>query len=126
MPVPHRTTSSRQPTQPSVDRTPLRVAVRRPDRPMVLIVDDDADARDMYAEYLKTMGCDVYKAKDGQEAVRKASELWPNLVVMDLAMPNMDGWEAIRQLHQSSRSEEHTSELQSYSFISYAVFCLKK
>ncbi len=102
MPEPHRSTSSQQLPQPSVDRTPIRVGVRRSDRPMVLIVDDDPDARDMYAEYLKTMGCDVYKAKDGQEAVKKTSELWPNVVVMDLAMPKMDGWEAIRQLHQSS------------------------
>src|SRR6266849_5063764 len=102
MGTPQRSTSSQQTPQPSVDRTPLRVGVRRSDRPMVLIVDDDPDARDMYAEYLKTMGCDVYKAKDGQEAVKKTSELWPNVVVMDLAMPKMDGWEAIRQLHQSS------------------------
>ena len=69
---------------------------------MILIVDDDPDARDMYGEYLQAMGCEVYKARDGQEAVKKTADLWPNVVVMDLAMPNMDGWEAIRQLHQSS------------------------
>ncbi|HEY6210987.1 MAG TPA: response regulator [Vicinamibacterales bacterium] len=69
---------------------------------MILVVDDDSDARDMYAEYLQAMGCDVFKAKDGAEAVKKTTDLWPNVVVMDLAMPNMDGWEAIRQLHQSS------------------------
>jgi len=69
---------------------------------MILLVDDDSDARDMYATFLETMGCVVYKARDGAEAVRKATDLWPNVVVMDLAMPNMDGWEAIRQLHLSS------------------------
>ena len=101
-PVPQRTAPSSQTPQPSVDQTPVRVAIRKIDRPMILIVDDDSDARDMYGDYLETMGCDVYKARDGQEAVKKTNDLWPNVVVMDLAMPNMDGWEAIRQLHQSS------------------------
>jgi len=69
---------------------------------MVLIVDDDPDAREMYGTYLASVGCDVFQAADGREAVSKAADLWPNVVVMDLAMPNMDGWEAIRRLHQSS------------------------
>jgi CheY-like chemotaxis protein len=94
--------SSPQVPQPSVDQTPVRVAWRKTDHPMVLVVDDDSDAREMYSDFLKSKGCDVYKAKDGAEAVRKAADLWPNVIVMDLAMPNMDGWEAVRQLHQSS------------------------
>src|ERR1051326_8982757 len=102
MPTPRRSTSHPQPPDQSADRTPVRISVRRTDRPMILVVDDDSDARDMYAEYLQAMGCDVFKAKDGAEAVKKTTDLWPNVVVMDLAMPNMDGWEAIRQLHQSS------------------------
>ncbi|HYM23667.1 MAG TPA: response regulator [Vicinamibacterales bacterium] len=69
---------------------------------MILLVDDDSDAQDMYASYLRSVGCDVFKAADGAEAVRKATELWPNVIVMDLAMPKMDGWEAIRRLQQSS------------------------
>ena len=91
-------------TQPSVDQTPLHVAVRRTERPMILLVDDDSDARDMYAEYLKSVGCDVFKAANGAEAVKKAEELWPNVVVMDLAMPQMGGWEAIRRLGQRART----------------------
>ena len=41
-------------------------------------------------------------AIDRAEAVKKAADLWPNVIVMDLAMPHMNGWEAIRLLHQSS------------------------
>ena len=89
-------------SQPSADQTPVRIAVRKTDRPMVLVVDDDFDAREMYSEFLKSKGCDVYKARDGAEAVKKAADLWPNVIVMDLAMPHMNGWEAIRLLHQSS------------------------
>jgi len=76
--------------------------MRKTDRPMILVVDDDLDAREMYSLFLKSKGCDVFKATDGAEAIKKARDLWPNVIVMDLAMPNMDGWEAIRKLHQSS------------------------
>jgi CheY-like chemotaxis protein len=88
--------------QHSGDQTPVRVGLRKADRPMILVVDDDSDARELYTQYLKSKGCDVYKAKDGAEAVQKAADLWPNVIIMALAMPQMDGWEAIRRLHQSS------------------------
>src|SRR5215831_12408871 len=94
--------SSRQISRPSADQTPVRVVLRKTDHPMILVVDDDMDAREMYSQYLKSKGCDVFQAADGADAVRKAADLWPNVIVMDLAMPKMDGWEAIRRLHQSS------------------------
>jgi CheY-like chemotaxis protein len=66
--------------------------------PLVLVVDDSADARDLYGEYLKTCGFRVLTAQDGVEALRTAKAEWPAAIVMDLAMPRMDGWEAIRRL----------------------------
>jgi len=72
------------------------------ERPVVLVVDDDADARVIFSTYLRAMGCDVFTANDGRIAVEKATELLPDLIVMDLAMPGVDGWEAIRRLHESS------------------------
>jgi CheY-like chemotaxis protein len=89
-------------SKPSADQTPVRVILRKTDHPMILVVDDEMDAREMYSQYLKSKGCDVYEATDGADAVKKAADLWPNVIVMDLAMPKMDGWEAIRRLHQSS------------------------
>lgn len=64
----------------------------------VLIVDDFEDNRQMYAEFLTFSGYQVLEATDGAEAVAKAKELGPDLVVMDLSLPIMDGWEATRRL----------------------------
>jgi two-component system cell cycle response regulator DivK len=76
------------------------------EKPVVLVVDDDADARMIYSIYLRAMGCDVFTGQDGRAALEKATDLLPDLIVMDLAMPRVDGWEAIRRLRESSWTRE--------------------
>jgi CheY-like chemotaxis protein len=71
-----------------------------PQPPTVLIVDDFEDNRAMYAEYLNHAGYRVIEAANGLEAVEKAHEARPDIVVMDLSLPVMDGWEATRRLKQ--------------------------
>jgi len=71
--------------------------------PLVLIADDNADTREMYALYLNMSGYGVDTAADGHEAIIKARTLRPDLIVMDLQMPKLDGWGAIRELQ--SRAE---------------------
>ena len=71
-------------------------------KPVVLVADDDPDCRTIYAMYLRAAGCQVFTANDGRSALDKTNTLWPDIIVMDLAMPRMDGWEAIRCLHESS------------------------
>ena len=66
--------------------------------PLILVVDDYQDAREMYAEYLQFSGFRVAEAKNGNEAVEKAFALRPDLILMDLSLPGMDGWEATRRL----------------------------
>src|SRR5687768_7774390 len=66
--------------------------------PLVLVVDDSEDNRDVYAQYLLFSGFRVEMAGDGVEAIEKASCLHPDVIVMDLAMPRLDGWEATRRL----------------------------
>jgi CheY-like chemotaxis protein len=66
------------------------------------VVDDDRDARTIYSMFVRAQGCDVVTARDGLEALEKADELWPDLIVLDLAMPRLDGWEAMRRLNRSS------------------------
>ena len=72
-----------------------------PAKPAILVVDDDLDARTMYGVYLKSMGCDVYTATDGSGAIKQAQALHPDLIVMDLAMPHVDGWAATERLRRS-------------------------
>ncbi|PWT82951.1 MAG: response regulator [Blastocatellia bacterium] len=74
----------------------------RDQKPIVLVADDDVDARTIYSTYLRAVGCAVFTANDGRRAVEKADELTPDIIVMDLAMPRVDGWEAIRRLRHSS------------------------
>jgi CheY-like chemotaxis protein len=66
--------------------------------PLVLLVDDFPDNRQMYAEFLTFSGLRVAEAANGHEAVEQATTLLPDLVVMDLSLPGMDGWEATRRL----------------------------
>ena len=68
------------------------------DRPRVLVVDDFPDARQMYAEYLTYAGFDVIEAGNGAEALERAADSSLDVIVMDLSLPVMDGWEATRRL----------------------------
>lgn len=66
--------------------------------PLILLVDDFDDAREMYRDYLAFAGFRVQTACDGREAVEKARALSPDLILMDLSLPVVDGWEATRIL----------------------------
>ncbi len=69
---------------------------------LVLVVEDDADAREMYQVVLGGAGFRVESAENGVEAVGKARSLQPNVVLMDLSLPSMDGREASRRLKEES------------------------
>ena len=71
-------------------------------RPLVLLVDDDADSREMYGQYLRAHDFLTVMATNGREAMALAELLPPHLVVMDLCMPHLDGWEASRRLKRNA------------------------
>jgi CheY-like chemotaxis protein len=64
----------------------------------VLIVDDHAIVRGIMRSLFESQGFEVWEAADGAEGVRKAEEVKPNLVILDLSMPVMNGLEAARAL----------------------------
>jgi two-component system, cell cycle response regulator DivK len=72
----------------------------QPDAPLVLLVEDFVDAREMYRDYLEFSGFRVETAGDGREAIDKARACRPDLVLMDLSLPGIDGWEATRILKE--------------------------
>jgi CheY-like chemotaxis protein len=76
----------------------------RSPEPLVLLVDDYADNREMYALYLTHIGFRVAEAANGEEALAKAFETRPDVIVMDLSLPVMDGWEATRRLKRDQRT----------------------
>ena len=75
-------------------RSPLLPDRRR--QRLVLIVDDLSDQRELYAGYLAYLGYRVEEASGGVEGIAKAIELLPDLIIMDLAMPGLDGFDATR------------------------------
>lgn len=74
--------------------------------PLVLVVDDSDDNRAMYAEFLAHSGYRVAEAADGRQAVARARELLPDVVVMDLSLPVMDGRAATRELKDDHRTRD--------------------
>ena len=83
--------------------TAVRNALQTP--PLVLVVDDFVDNRDMYVEYLQFSGYRVISASNGKEAVDAATRDLPDIIVMDLSLPIMDGWEATRRLKANERTQ---------------------
>ncbi len=74
------------------------------DRPVVLIVEDQQDLRQLYAEHLTMSGFDVIEASNGAEAIDHTSSSLPDVVLMDLSLPIVDGWEATRRLKADVRT----------------------
>ena len=72
----------------------------------VLLVVDSAEARTLYGEYLEFCGFRVITAVDGEQAVASARTTLPEVILMDLALPRVDGCEAIRQLRSDPRTAD--------------------
>ncbi len=70
--------------------------------PTVLVVDDDQELREMLVRYLRAEGFAVIEAADGDTALIRAEEADPDLVVLDVALPKVDGFEVLRRLRARS------------------------
>ena len=74
------------------------------ERPKILIVDDDVDFIEMLKIVLRKAGFDVAGAQNYQTAAQKCREIDPNIILLDLLMPDVDGWETFQRLSQVSNS----------------------
>jgi two-component system cell cycle response regulator DivK len=105
------------PPSPPIAPRSQQPAAPRNTTPLVLVVDDFEDNRAMYAVYLSYCGYDVVEAGDGEEAVEIARRRLPDAIVMDLSLPIMDGWEAIRRL----KAEERTRHIPIIALTGHAL-----
>lgn len=70
----------------------------------ILVVDDEPDQREIYRAVLRHAGYDVLEATDALEGVRIAMACLPDLILLDIALPLVDGWEAARMLKRDART----------------------
>ncbi|HET6670236.1 MAG TPA: response regulator [Pyrinomonadaceae bacterium] len=68
--------------------------------PTVLVIEDYADTRELVSSLLRKHGYDVIEAEDGVEGLLKATGSYPDLVILDLVLPEMDGVETARRIHE--------------------------
>jgi len=68
----------------------------------VLIIDDDPAMTELVAIFLKTHGLDAYMANTGEEGIQLIHQISPDVIILDLMMPGMDGWEVCSQVRSFS------------------------
>ncbi len=66
--------------------------------PRLLLVEDNEMNRDMLSRRLRRHGFELHVATDGEQALQQAHSLGPDLILMDMSLPVIDGWEATRRL----------------------------
>src|SRR5258705_13693192 len=71
--------------------------------PTILVIEDYLDTRELLATLLQRSGYNVIEAEDGVEGLLKAGWMYPDLIIMDLSLPEMDGVEAARRIHAQAK-----------------------
>lgn len=74
--------------------------------PLILVVEDHDDTRELYANALREAGYRVEVAAEGREALQRIADWKPSVVLMDLSMPGVDGWEATRRIKANAATED--------------------
>jgi two-component system cell cycle response regulator DivK len=72
----------------------------------ILIVEDNEDNLMVYRTILEHVGYDVIEARDGEEGIARAREKHPDLILMDISIPRIDGWEATRRLKENEETRD--------------------
>lgn len=70
----------------------------------VLIVDDDSTGRQLFAEVLQPLGVEILEAASGEEALAKIRQIVPDLILLDVNLPKLDGFEVVGRLRNDPRS----------------------
>ena len=87
-----------KPTVEPMEMPPAPAAEKTGAAKTVLVVDDDATARDVMRRFLAKEGFDVVTARDGEECLRLARDVRPAVILLDVLMPGLDGWDVLREL----------------------------
>jgi CheY-like chemotaxis protein len=88
----------------------------------ILVVDDYSDNRTLLSAWLRAKGFKVVEAEDGKEGVLQANRAHPDLILMDLAMPELDGVEATRQI----RERQTLAQTPIFAITAYGTYDVKQ
>lgn len=80
--------------------------IERP-RPLILLADDDADMRKVLRAHFEEMDCDLLESTDGAETLEQIIVHQPNLVILDVMMPELNGWEIAKYVRQRDEQFPH-------------------
>lgn len=75
-------------------------------KPKILIIEDDLDVADMLSSYFRAQGYDVSTVNWGEDGVKTAQTILPDLVILDIRLPDIDGFEVARQLRTTRKTQE--------------------
>jgi DNA-binding response OmpR family regulator len=75
-------------------------------KPKILIVEDDLDVAEMLNAYFRVQGYDVFTVNWGEDGVRAGQTVFPDLVILDIRLPDIDGYEVARRLRSDRRTQE--------------------
>lgn len=73
---------------------------------IILLVDDDTTLREMYDERLRIEGFEIVQAANGAEALQKTREIRPDIILLDVMMPKVNGFEVLKQLKENPASKD--------------------
>ena len=108
----------------ALSRGPIRETSKPNIRPTptgtILVIEDYTDTRELLSTLLRRQGYKVIEAEDGLEGLLKASAYCPDLILMDLSLPEMDGVEAARRIHEQPKLA-HTPIFVVSAFLTEAV-----
>ena len=77
------------------------------DRPLVLIADDDPDIRTLLRLHFSTMECDLLETADGEETLETVIMCKPDLIILDVMMPELSGWEICKYIKDEERADQY-------------------
>lgn len=86
-------------------------------KPKLLLVEDNLDNRTLMLDLIQMLAIDVLEAADGDEAVKMAKEHKPDLILMDLSLPNKDGWTATEEI----RADQEIGDMKIIALTAHAM-----
>ena len=75
-------------------------------KPVILLAEDNPESRYLFSFILAKAGAEVLQAKDGREALEQVATLTPDLIIMDIQMPVMDGYETVKTMRTEARLKD--------------------